>query len=545
MTTNTLPYDDRSDLIKKDRLEAFFRLAPEFATIVGYHAHDHLLPHAAREHVEEELRFLGDWVAELRRLPAEQLTPDQQLDRDLFERAYAFQRFYYEDLRNWERNPEAIAEVGQILFMTLLYEADDEEKRFSDIAARLEQLPRYVKEHKSRITTPPRRWRDLAIETTQAMPAFFDALLQAAGLKASPALAGRISKGVAVAKAETTAYIDWLKGLSIDEAESWVLGPEQFAELIRLRDLGCTVREIMELGQESLGKYQAELTRLAVEIVGAPDVDAARAKVEADAPPDFSAALAATRKACDEAKAFLQKHHLVDLPKEERLEVVETPAFLRPLIPFAAIFPPARFDRQQKGTYIVSPPANPADLKKHLNYAGLYNTAVHEAYPGHHLQLTTANLRCSFMRSTPVAGGKATELVEGWAHYCEELMKDRGFHDSTAGRFVMVSDLVWRATRIIIDIDLSQGAMGYDDGVRMLVEQARLPEPGARAELNRYTHTPSYQLSYLLGKHQILALKQAVKAKEREKFSESAFHNRLLAAGSIPISVIRRAIFQV
>lgn len=543
--TAPIPFDDTHDLIKKDRLTAFFRLAPEFGTITGYHAFDDQLPHAGREHLEEEVQFLGDWLKELRQLPPETLTADQRLDLRLFEQAYALQQFYYHEIRSWERNPEAITEVGQILFLTLLYTTDNEEKRFVDIAARLEQLPRYVKEHQSRIVRPPRRWRDLAIETTSGMPRFFDAIVEAAVTKAPATLHDRIRAAATRAQTETAAYLEWLKALPVDEAESWVLGPAKFTELIRLRELGIGVKQILELGQEFVGKYQAELTRLAAQIVGVANIDAARAKIETNAPLDFAAALTATRTACAEAKAFCRKHQLVDLPADEALDIIETPGFLRPLIPFAAIFPPARFDPIQKGVYIVTPPAAPADLAKHLNYASLYNTAVHEAYPGHHLQLTTANLRTTFLRSTPLAGGKATELVEGWAHYCEEMMKNHGFHDTLEGRFMMVSDLVWRATRIIIDIKLSQGEMTYDQGVQMLVQQARLPEAGARAEVNRYTHSPSYQLSYLLGKYLILELKKAVKAKEKDQFSERAFHNRLLAAGSIPISVIRREIFAV
>ncbi|MBI4366238.1 MAG: DUF885 domain-containing protein [Deltaproteobacteria bacterium] len=540
-----LSYDDSRDLIKQDRLGAYFRMAPETATLAGYHGYDHLLGHADREHVEEELRFLTEWLEDLRRLPSKTLTPEQRLDLLLFERGHAMLRFVFETMQLWDRNPDAISEVGQILFMMLLYAAEDETQRFTDIAERLEQLPRFVREHQSRTRTPPRRWRDLAVQTTAAMPPFFDALAAAAEAQVAGSLAERIRQGGARAKTITAEYLAWLKTLPVDDAESWILGPERFAELLRLRDLGLSPEEILALGQDYLTRYRAEQRELAIAITGSPDVDAARRRVEADAPRDFAAALAATRAACTEARAFLTERRLVPLPATEQLTIIETPDFLRPLIPFAAIFPPARFDPAQRGIYIVTPPADAADLARHCNYAGLYNTAVHEAYPGHHLQLSTANQSASIMRSSPVVGGKATELVEGWAHYCEELMKTHGFHDSPAERFMMVSDLVWRATRIIIDVRLSQGHMSYDEAVAMLVENARMPEAGARAEVNRYTHSPGYQLSYLVGKHQLLALKEAVKAKEGRAFSEFAFHERLLESGSIPIGIIRREIFRV
>lgn len=107
----------------------------------------------------------------------------------------------------------------------------------------------------------------------------------------------------------------------------------------------------------------------------------------------------------------------------------------------------------------------------------------------------------------------------------------------------MISDLVWRATRIIIDVKLSRGEMSCDEAVAMLMTRAQMTKEGATAEVNRYIYSPSYQLSYLIGKELLLDLKRAVKTKEQALFSEASFHNRLLRAGSIPIAIIRTEIF--
>ncbi len=538
-------FDDTHDLIKRDKLLQLCALAPDFATVNGYHAHDAELPGADRNQLDAQMHFLRAWLAQVQTIPAHQLSASQQLDRRLFAHYMDLQNFFYDDLQLWEKSTDAITEVGHLCFMMLLHPHADPETHFANITARLDALPRFVAEHQSRTVRPPKRWRDLSIESTEHMPHFFDAIRNAPNGAISETLHKRLATAVLQAKSECIRYLDWLKNLAVDENESWVLGPERFAHFMRLRQLDMDPDQLIAFGENSLSRYTADRNYWAKQIVGRPDIAAAQSHIETQVPSDFAAALQTTRNACADARAFVQQRGLVDLPDDERLDVIETPPFLRSLIAFAAIFPPAKFAPVQIGTYIVTPPTDHARLAKHLNLTSIYNTAVHEAYPGHHVQLATANLHCSMLRSAPFVGGKATELVEGWAHYCEELMKDRGFHDTPEGRFTMVGDLVWRAARVIIDVKLSSGTMSFDEATAMLVQTAGMTSDTARVEVNRYTQSPGYQLSYLVGKHLLLELKDSVAARDGKKFSERDFHNELLRAGSIPIRMIREEIFGV
>ena len=91
------------------------------------------------------------------------------------------------------------------------------------------------------------------------------------------------------------------------------------------------------------------------------------------------------------ARRHLIEHDLITVPDDERIDVVETPEYLRNVVPFAAYFEPAAFDPDPKGIYIVTPSVggDPNAMREH-NYASISNTSIHEAYPGHHLQLDTA-----------------------------------------------------------------------------------------------------------------------------------------------------------
>lgn len=204
------------------------------------------------------------------------------------------------------------------------------------------------------------------------------------------------------------------------------------------------------------------------------------------------------------------------------------------MIPFAAMMMPAKYDKPQIGVYIVTRPKDMGNLGKHLNYDSLKNTAVHEAYPGHFLQGAVSN-RASVVRL--LADGN--ETVEGWAHYCEQMMAEKGFIKDTESKLIQVNDAIWRAVRIIVDVKLSRGEMSFEEAVQMLMKEAALSQEGAVAEVRRYTQTPGYPLSYLLGKHLILQLKKEMKQKMGNKFDEKLFHDTITANGYLPISLLR------
>jgi uncharacterized protein (DUF885 family) len=104
----------------------------------------------------------------------------------------------------------------------------------------------------------------------------------------------------------------------------------------------------------------------------------------------------------------------------------------------------------------------------------------------------------------------------------------------------MYTDAVWRACRIILDVRLHRGDIGTDDAIDFLVEQTGFERPNATAEVHRYTYTPTYQLSYLLGKVMLLRLREDEQRRLGSRFSLKRFHDSLVYAGSLPISFHRR-----
>jgi uncharacterized protein (DUF885 family) len=176
-------------------------------------------------------------------------------------------------------------------------------------------------------------------------------------------------------------------------------------------------------------------------------------------------------------------------------------------------------------------------MREHYR-AAISNTSIHEAYPGHHLQLALAARHPSLTRVQV----DAPEFVEGWGMYSEQLLREHGFDDGPEFRVALATDAIWRAARIVLDVRMHRGEVSIEEAADFLVEHTGFERPNALAEARRYTYTPTYNLSYLLGKVLLLELRAAEQQRLGREFSLRAFHDMLLRGGSLPISFHRRAL---
>lgn len=246
----------------------------------------------------------------------------------------------------------------------------------------------------------------------------------------------------------------------------------------------------------------------------------------------------------ERARDFVVAQELVDLPHHESLNVIETPPFQRNMLPYAAYMPPAPFEARQDGLFWVtpidtaqSPDRREAQLQGHSRY-NIVIIALHEAYPGHHLQMSRANqIESRFRRHF----ANSNLFLEGWALYCEEMMYEAGFYHDPRVRLMQLKDQLWRAARVVIDVQLHTAGITPEEAVRFLVEEAKLEEPNAQAEVRRYTLTPTQPMSYILGKRAILALRDQVRRRQGDRFNLRRFHNDLLSHGSLPPRLVRES----
>lgn len=528
--------DGRLDVLSKEIFTWYVEWNPLFATYVGVHEYDHLLPKGTYEAEIEELAKTKEFLARLEMIDRKSLSIGKRIDRGVLVNSLRLSIFESEELRIWEGKPGAASTVAEGLFLPFVREFAPLPKRLEAITGRLERAPAFLKETKGRIRTPVKLWCEIGRESAERTPGLFE-IIQKAGADVLPS-EDRAGLDEAVAKATEAVkdYARWIESDLLPKAKPRLgIGAAKFRKLVRLRELGMTVDQIYTIGRRYLRNSRAQRKQLANSIRRGATVEEAKEIVKGDHPARFEDALAYTAKAMEDSKRFVIEHKLATIPPNEELRVIETPSFARHLIPFAAYYAPGKFDVRQQGFYMVTPVEDKPEMLREHAYAFTRNTAVHEGYPGHHLQLTCANLNPSYAR----AMSWAVETIEGWAHYCEDMMKEAGFSADPATRFAQMTDQIWRACRIIIDVDLHRGKMTFDEAVDFLAKETGMERPAAVAEVKRYTFNPGYQLSYLLGKHLIQQLRSDVKKDLGQQFSDRLFHDTILYAGSLPMKYIR------
>ncbi|HEX2756628.1 MAG TPA: DUF885 domain-containing protein, partial [Candidatus Limnocylindrales bacterium] len=446
--------------------------------------------------------------------------------------------FDTEVVRTWERRSTALDVVGDALFLVFAQDFAPLEERLDAIASRLGAVPAYLAQSRDRAVVPQvRAWQQLEIESAADMPSFFDEIVGAGAGLPEPEQR-RLAAAATAARAAIGEYGAWLKESLAVGTNDWALGREPYDELVDLRAFdGLDADAILEIGEDQLEMNKAARIRAAAEIDDRSTETEVIDRLKSDHPATFAEALDAYRDVMLRARQHLIDHDIVTVPPDERIEVIATPDYLRNVIPFAAYFSPPKFDPRPKGIYIVTPSVgnDPNAMREH-NFSSISNTSIHEAYPGHHLQLSVANSHPSMTRLLT----DAPEFVEGWGMYSEQMMREQGFDAAANFRLNLHTDAIWRACRIILDVRMHRGEVAVDEAIRFLVEQTSFEEANARAEVLRYTYTPTYQLSYLLGKVLLLGLRADEQARLGSAFSLRDFHDTLLRNGSLPISFHRR-----
>jgi uncharacterized protein (DUF885 family) len=532
------PLDEKLYDLVEERFRRVIRDNPIVGTYLGIHTEDERLGVATRDAVLAELAADKSHLAAVEALDPAELSVSARLERDLEIHNVRRSNFDTEVVRTWERRSTALDTIGDALFLIFAQDFAPLADRLAAIAGRLEAVPTYLDESRTRATVPQVRiWQRLEIESAHDLPSLLDEL-EVASASLPDAKRRRLEDASTAARTAIDGYAGWLEASLDGGTDDWALGRERYDQLVELRAFdGLDADAILAIGEEQLALHKSARVAAAREIDPSVDEHTVVERIKEDHPATFEEALDSYRDVMVRSRRHLIDKGIVTVPEDERIDVVATPEYLRNVIPFAAYFSPPKFDSNPKGIYIVTPSVgnDPNAMREH-NLSSISNTSIHEAYPGHHLQLSVANRQPSLTRLLT----DAPEFVEGWGMYSELMMREQGFDDAPNFRLAMSTDAIWRACRIILDVRMHRGELSVEEATDFLVGHTSFERANAQAEVNRYTYTPTYQLSYLLGRVLLLQLRADEQERLGDRFDLRAFHDSLLANGSLPISFQRR-----
>ncbi|MCX5801486.1 MAG: DUF885 domain-containing protein [Candidatus Eisenbacteria bacterium] len=516
---------------------------PEMATVVGLHTFDDRLTRYDRASIDKQVRaFRGFKRRAEELLSAGGLSTTASIDARLIASNCEIQVLEIEKMMKPWVDPTLYIEMSLYgLFLLVSREVVPVEKRANSVAGRLREFARVLVEAKQNLENPPSIFTRTALGMLKGADAFVKETVRHFG----DSLAGARSELESSSTICIEAMRDFETYLENDllprSNGDFAIGRDLFETKLRVQHmLDVDTKTLEKMGRALLLETKEQIEHLSNELhPGKNWRDVIEALKEHH--PDASMLRSEYEEHMRKAREFVLAKDLVPIPAGEELTVIDTPSFERGTIPYAAYVSPGPFDEKQEGLFFVTPVDTSAPIEvqreqlKGHSYASMVLTALHEGYPGHHLQFIHSNRVPTKLRH--LCGN--TVFAEGWALYCEELMKEAGFYRSREVELFQLKDMLWRAARVVVDVGLHTKSMSFDEAVEFLISEALIERPNAVAEVRRYTNSPSQPSSYAVGKAEVLALRDGEKQRLGPNFNLSRFHEKLLSSGTIPFKLVK------
>ena len=522
-----------------DYLAYLYEVYPSQASLDGVHLHDDLLEDLSRSAIDAHVRALAGFGRRLHQIDPTTLPPTEQVEHKIVAANIEARMHDLDEVRQWERNPQIYADIlGISLAGQALFAYAPEPERARRVVSKLRQIPRIVQAARDNIKDCPGIFVKVGLESWRGALKFIETDLPRAftGLDDLHIL-GDLADTSTEAAVAINGFIEYLESDLAPRAKaSFRLGRERFEQKLKLEEgIGVGADRLLTIALRELHEVQEEFRSVAGRLNGGDPVEAWRhAKEEHPAPGDLVSVAQAQVKELGE---FLQRQNIVTVPNAEPVVVAPSPDFYRRA--FASMWTPGPFESKPSRAYYYLTDVDrtwPAERQKEhmrdFNIPTLWNISIHEVFPGHflhyqHLRQVESKVR----KSTLFA---PSSFVEGWAHYCEQMMGEAGFRrNDSAVKLGQLAEALVRLARFVVAIRLHCEDLSVEQGMRFFRDEAFLEEATARREAERGTFDATY-LVYSLGKLMMLKMRRDYKEQQGSKYSLRAFHDAVLGQGNAP-----------
>ena len=549
--------DARLAAFYRAQLDASFQLRPVDATSLGEHRYDHLLGDVstvARARWTDQNRATLTVLAQ--RVDRSKLTRGGQIDYDIFEQDLRKSLWLAENFDPFVTDPRTYSQyISGAVYDLLAQSSLPREVNVSNAIARIRQVPGILASARANLQNPPRVCVETAIKQNQGSIGFYERDIYE--------IAGK-TKQLAALKAAADEVLpalrDYQKFLEQDLLPrangEWRIGPEKFARKLELElDAGLTADQVYADAQVEFTRVRNDMYVVARQLwsrcypreaLPPDDADGKRTTIErvlkhiAQDHSTSESVVRDIRKDVAQVKKFIADRDIVTLPKPDQCRVIEMPEFQRGNSTAFMNSPPP-LDTNAVGFYAVSPPPKDWDTARVTSYFEEYNVhmlqilTIHEAYPGHYVQMEYANRTPSLIRKVLGSGA----FVEGWAVYTEQTMIDQGYGDGDlALRLTQLKFYLRAVCNAILDHRMHCEQMTDDEAMDLLVKQAFQSEGEARLKVIRAKQSSVQLSTYFAGRMGHYRLRQQVQAELGDKFVLGRYHEAVLANGSIPLKFL-------
>ncbi len=554
--------DDAFQKIAHDYVEQYLRANPEQATDLGDHRFDGQLTDYSSDARAKDLATQKEFRDKLNAIDGSQLTGPNNIDFRILKENIDYQIFRAEELKEPEWNPLVYMQsLANSLYLLVARDFAPAEKRIPNLRQRMEKIPGVIAQAEANLQHPPRIHTETAIEQTQGA-------INLVRTELAPLLdqAPQMKKELAPLQEKTAAaledYKKWLQNDLLPRSDGdFRLGAEKYRKKLHFAlasDL--PMEEIMKRARADLDQAQIAIYETALPLYKKyfPTADPAAAGLAdkhkvtaavldklAEQHPNDATVVDFAKKITAEATDFVKQHDLVAVPTVP-LDVIAMPEFKRG-VAIAYCDAPGPLEKNGKTFFAVAPTPKDWSKERKESFFREYNNymirdlTVHEAMPGHFLQLARAN---EFRAPTLVrAIFQSGTFIEGWAVYCEQMMAEQGY----GGPEVKMQQLKMRLRGIcnaILDQSIHAGNMSEKEAMDLMTKEGYQQEGEAVAKWKRARLTSAQLSTYFVGATEHLDLRAAEQKKLGNEFNLKKYNDQVISYGSPPVKYVRELMLQ-
>ena len=554
------PQDDAFQKIAHDYIERYLQANPEDATELGDHRFDGQLTDYSPDARAKDLATQKEFRGKLNAIDGSKLTGANSIDFRILKENIDYQIFRAEELKEPDWNPLVYMQsLANSLYLLVARDFAPAEKRIPNLRQRMEKIPGVIAQAKANLQHPPRVHTETAIEQTQGA-----INLVREGLAPLLDQAGKTKKDLAPLQQKTATaledYKKWLQNDLLPRSDgNFRLGAEKYRKKLHFAlasDL--SMEEIMRRAQTDLQQTQTAIYETALPLYKKyfPNADPAtfadKHKVTAavldklaEQHPNDATVVDFAKTVVTEATSFVKQHDLVAVPNVP-LDVIAMPEFKRG-VAIAYCDAPGPLEKNGKTFFAVAPTPKDWSKERKESFFREYNNymirdlTVHEAMPGHYLQLAHAN---EFRAPTLVrAIFRSGPFIEGWAVYCEQMMAEQGY----GGPEVKMQQLKMRLRAIcnaILDQSIHAGDMTEKQAMDLMTKEGYQQEGEAVAKWKRARLTSAQLSTYFVGATEHLDLRTAEQKKLGSDFNLKKYNDQVISYGSPPVKYVRELMLQ-
>jgi uncharacterized protein (DUF885 family) len=541
----------------REYLDQEFERHPLFATQQGNHDQDDRLDDLSPEARNKDDEKTRQWLLTISKtIDPKALSRDGHIDYEIWDHSLRYALWSVENDNRFEYDPRVFGEyISDSVFLLLTQSSLPRERNVANAAKRIEYIPKIVAAAKASLKNPPKILTEVTIKRNLGAIAFFEKEIYsfAGETPGSGPLTAPCHEAVKALK-EYQTFLE--KDLLPRSSGDWRLGKQRFGEkLERELDAGLTAEEVVKVAEAEADRVEREMYYVAKQLWSKlfplkplpPDDPTGRrftigavlgelGKVHGK-PEDI---VEDARRTVDKIRTFIRDKHILALPEPDTCKVIEMPEFQRG---FSAAYlnSAAPLDPKADSLYAVAPPPKEWTQERIETFLREYNAAmlqiltIHEAYPGHYVQLAYANRCPSLVRKILSSG----TFIEGWAVYTEQMMLDQGYGDGDLSLRLHQLKFYQRAViNAILDNKMHCANMTDDEAMKFLVERGFQTEAEAFGKIQRAKQSSTQLSTYFVGRMAIYRLRQNVERKQGGKFDLAKFHEDVMSHGSLPVKYL-------